>query len=156
MEVAIYFCEGPWGATGEACAVQLADIKTLLVGSPFMKTFKNFVDGKSPVKDVIKVNQHKPTCDGGGDFFICQKSDRVTAIFAVDFSDETDKAICRVFMQEFVEAQRSVNNAPPCNYSRGSEPPLELSGVSNINDTPNIAGFLSFTLFKNHIEVSNN
>jgi len=131
----------------------MADITSLLVGSTFMGVFRNFVDGKDPEKAVVKVNQRKPTDDGGGDFYVCQKADRVTCIFSVDFADETDKAICRVFMQEFVEAQRSVNNAPPCSYSRGAEPPMELSAIAGISDTPNIAGFLSFTLFKNHVQT---
>ncbi|GMI43413.1 hypothetical protein TeGR_g9738 [Tetraparma gracilis] len=145
--------KGPWGSTGEACAREMADIATLLVGGPFRATFKNFADGKAAAKDCVQVNQHKATADGGGDFYICQKADRVTVIFAVDFADETDKAVCRVFLQEFVEAQRSVNNAPPCNYSRGAEPPMELSSIPNIDQNPNIAGFLSFTLFKNHVET---
>jgi actin related protein 2/3 complex subunit 2 len=145
--------KGPWGTTGEACARQLADIKTLLVGAPIMASFKNFVDGGAAKTPVLAVNQHKPTLDGGGDFYVCQKADRVTVLFAVDFADETDKAICRVFMQEFVEAQRQVNNAPPSSYARGAEPPMELAGMKGVDACPNIAGFLSFTLFKNHIET---
>ena len=68
----------------------------------------------------------KPTQDGGGNCYIVPKGDRVTVVFAVDFADETDKAVTRIFLQEFVEAQRSVNNCPPANFSRGAEPPMEV------------------------------
>jgi len=69
----------------------------------------------------------------------------------VDFQDETDRAITRIFLQEFVEAQRSVNNCPPAAFSRGHEPPMEVQGVDGIVEE-GIAGFVSFTLFKNHVD----
>mmetsp|Transcript_17173 Transcript_17173/g.34399 ORF Transcript_17173/g.34399 Transcript_17173/m.34399 type:complete len:166 (-) Transcript_17173:85-582(-) len=93
----------------------------------------------------------KPTQDGGGNCYIVPKGDRVTVVFAVDFADETDKAVTRIFLQEFVEAQRSVNNCPPANFSRGAEPPMEIQSIPNIDGNPDIAGFISFTIFKSHI-----
>jgi actin related protein 2/3 complex subunit 2 len=74
-------------------------------------------------------------------FYIVPANDKVTVIFLVALNDETDRAISRVFLQEFIEAQRSVGNAPPCAYSR--EPPLELRDV-RINMPEHAAGFLTF------------
>lgn len=74
-------------------------------------------------------------------FFIVPSNDKVTVIFLVAMGDETDRACTRVFLQEFVEAQRSVGNAPPCAYTR--EPPLELRDV-RINIPEHAAGFLTF------------
>ena len=74
-------------------------------------------------------------------FYIVPSNDKVTVIFLVTFADETDQAIARVFLHEFVESQRSVGNAPPCAYSR--EPALELRDV-RINAQDSIAGFLTF------------
>jgi len=85
--------------------------------------------------------------------FITAKTDSVVVIFWVDFADETDKAVCKVFLQEFVESQRSVTGAPSCAYKRGSEPPSELSSFPNIDGTPDIAGFMSFKLFKDHVKT---
>ena len=58
--------KGPWGSTGEACAEQMADIKTLLVGSPLSEAFASLVSGSSPTSTVTTVDIHKPTIDGGG------------------------------------------------------------------------------------------
>mmetsp|Transcript_21430 Transcript_21430/g.44644 ORF Transcript_21430/g.44644 Transcript_21430/m.44644 type:complete len:328 (-) Transcript_21430:174-1157(-) len=143
--------KGPWGSTGEACATQMADIKTLLVGSPFAEAFK-VLEGGGFTSGVTTIDLHAPTKDGGGKAYIVPKDDRVTVVFSVDFQDETDKAITRIFLQEFVEAQRSVNNCPPAAFSRGHEPPLEVQSVPNIVEE-GIAGFVSFTLFKNHVST---
>ncbi|GMH76363.1 hypothetical protein TrRE_jg10269 [Triparma retinervis] len=142
--------KGPWGSTGEACAAKMADIKTLLVGSPFDAAFASLSAGSSSPGSITVVDMHKPTAAGGGKCYIVPKDDRVTAVFAVDFPDETDRAIARIFLQEFVEAQRSVNNCPPAAYSRGHEPPTEVQGVEGIAEE-GIAGFVSFTLFGDHV-----
>lgn len=118
--------KGPWGCTGEACAQQMADIKTLLMGAPFMDSFHTLSTESAVKQSVTIVDMHKETADGGGKCYIVPKNDRVTVIFSVDFSDETDKAITRIFLQEFVDAQRSVNNCPPASFNRGSEPPMEI------------------------------
>lgn len=144
---------GPWGSGGEACAKQLAEIKVLLMGAPLAVALKTFGEGGSPNSDVKKVSIKRPTGCGGGDMFITAKTDSVVVIFSVDFADETDKAVCKVFLQEFVESQRSVTGAPSCAYKRGSEPPSELSSFPNIDGTPDIAGFMSFKLFKDHVKT---
>jgi Arp2/3 complex, 34 kD subunit p34-Arc len=41
-------------------------------------------------------------------YFVCPSASKVTVIFLVDFDDITDKAIAKVFLQEFAEAQRTV------------------------------------------------
>ena len=82
-------------------------------------------------------------------FFICPAPAKVVVIFLVDFADPTDKAIARVFLQEFAEAQRSMRSAPPVMYSK--EPPLELAGI-RFNYSPECVGFLSFALENRHVE----
>ncbi|GMH53430.1 hypothetical protein TL16_g01453 [Triparma laevis f. inornata] len=123
--------KGPWGSTG---------------------AFRVLESGGSPSPGITTITIRKPTPDGGGEMHIVSKSDRVTVVFAVDFADETDKAITRIFLQEFVEAQRSVNNCPPANFSRGSEPPMEIQSLPNADGNPDIAGFISFTIFKSHVD----
>ena len=48
-----------------------------------------------------------------------------TVIFSINFSDPMDKAMAKIFMQEFVESQRTVRTAPPVSYSK--EAPLEIT-----------------------------
>jgi Arp2/3 complex, 34 kD subunit p34-Arc len=63
----------------------------------------------------------------------------VTVVYAVDFEELDERALCKVFLAEFPEAQRSANNAPPLNYT--PEPPRELLGCK-IRGKP--VGYLSF------------
>jgi Arp2/3 complex, 34 kD subunit p34-Arc len=67
------------------------------------------------------------------------QADRVTVVYAVDFEELDERALCKVFLAEFPEAQRSANNAPPLNYT--PEPPRELQGCK-IRGKP--VGYLSF------------
>ena len=125
----------------------------MLMGAPLTLACQALANGSNPQGGVIKVSMKAPTDCGGGDMYIVGKKDSVVVIFSVDFQDETDKAICKVLLQEFVEAQRSVNSAPSCDYKRGSEPPMELSDIPGIENTPDIAGFISFKLFKDHVKT---
>ena len=38
-----------------------------------METFRRFGEGVEG-KEVVVINQRKPTADGGGDYYICQKA----------------------------------------------------------------------------------
>jgi Arp2/3 complex, 34 kD subunit p34-Arc len=67
------------------------------------------------------------------------QADRVTVVYAVDFEELDERALCKVFLAEFPEAQRSANNAPPLAYT--PEPPRELQGCK-IRGKP--VGYLSF------------
>jgi actin related protein 2/3 complex subunit 2 len=67
----------------------------------------------------------------------------------VDFADPTDKAIAKVFLQEFTEAQRGIRGAPPVFYSK--EPPGELTGI-HFNYSPDCVGFISFSVEARHVE----
>lgn len=70
-------------------------------------------------------------------------------MFLVDFIDATDKALARTFLQQFVEAQRSIRTAPTASFSR--EPPLELAN-ENILVNSDISGFLSFGFEERHVQ----
>jgi actin related protein 2/3 complex subunit 2 len=82
--------------------------------------------------------------------FICPSESKVVVVFQVDFADLTDKAIAKVYLQEFVEAQRSIRSAPPVSYAP-KDPPGELTGLS-FRFNPESAGFISFALEKRHVE----
>lgn len=81
--------------------------------------------------------------------FVCPSASKVTVIFLVDFNDQTDKAIAKIILQEFVEAQRTIRTAPPVSYSK--EAPLELSSIS-FKQNPDSAGFISFALEDRHVQ----
>jgi len=83
--------------------------------------------------------------------FFFPKADKVIIIFSVDFKEKVDKAIARIFMQEFVEARRdkALGAAPPVNWS--VNPPMELSHYKITEPTGNL-GFISFAVAKSHVD----
>uniref|UniRef100_A0A4W5LFJ4 Arp2/3 complex 34 kDa subunit n=1 Tax=Hucho hucho TaxID=62062 RepID=A0A4W5LFJ4_9TELE len=74
--------------------------------------------------------------------YVLPQADRIVIVFSVAFQDKTDQAIARIFLQEFAEARRHVNNAPPVSF--GKDPPLELRGVPNLRQSTDHVGYLSF------------
>ena len=142
-----------WGSTGEEMASELSKIRLLILGAAMEKSFTDFAASKGGDNKVTTITINNPTDNGAGKMYIVPRADRVIVVFSLDFPDNIDAALCRIFLHEFVESQRSVNNAPPCNYSRGAEPPMELAGIAGINDTPEICGFLSFTIFTSQIST---
>lgn len=122
----------------------ISDLRKLVAGGPLDRALNALQARNSdnlPVA-VVEYRQYEP-------MFIIPSEAKVIVIFAVDFSDETDKALARVFMQEFVEAQRVVRNAPPVSFSKEA-PPLLTSKV-NYAFKPDIAGFISFAVEERHI-----
>jgi len=86
-------------------------------------------------------------------FFLKPEGDRCIVIFSVYFKDADDQILARVFLQEFQDAKRTLNNVPHVNFSQ-KEPPLELKGVKGVTTDGN-QGYVSFVLFKPHIEAKN-
>ena len=77
----------------------------------------------------------------------------MTVIYAIDFKELDERAICKVFLAEFADAQRSANNAPPLSYA--PDPPRELQSAK-IRGKP--VGYLSYgqcCSLSDHIIVSN-
>lgn len=83
--------------------------------------------------------------------YVCPSAHKVVVVFQIDFADLTDRALARVFLQEFVEAQRAVRTAPPVNFSK--DPPGELTGLP-INLKSDTAGYISFALEERHVSGS--
>jgi len=81
--------------------------------------------------------------------YVFPKADRVVIIFSIDFKDKVDRAIAKIFMQEFVEAKRTLGAAPPVAF--GVNPPSDLATFSITQPTGNL-GFVSFALLKSHVD----
>ena len=95
--------------------------------------------------------------------------ERVTAVIPIIFQDETDRALAKLFSQQFQQAQQksSAKNVPVCDYRRSTEPPREIlsllsphkasnsleHGHGHKSTTPlDLAGFLTFTFFERHMQ----
>eukprot|EP00823_Brevimastigomonas_motovehiculus_P001277 TRINITY_DN11788_c0_g1_i1.p1 TRINITY_DN11788_c0_g1~~TRINITY_DN11788_c0_g1_i1.p1 ORF type:complete len:320 (+),score=100.00 TRINITY_DN11788_c0_g1_i1:39-998(+) len=82
--------------------------------------------------------------------YFCPKNDRCVIVYQMNFSERVDKAIARVFMQEFKESQRSVQGSPPVMW--GPTAPQEVvDNFKNANLNNNL-GFISFAVLKSHLE----
>jgi actin related protein 2/3 complex subunit 2 len=77
------------------------------------------------------------------------KGERMTTIFALDFSEKVDKVLAKVFMQEFVDARRTLGFAPPVAWS--VQPPSELQKWGITENKGGTLGYISFPILKTHV-----
>eukprot|EP01084_Bolivina_argentea_P030086 55794_1 len=133
------------GSTAErkTTANALAEFKRNLIGAPFGRAFDQLLNSTSGGKPAVSIPWRATE-----DVYIVPAADRVTVIFAVDFRSADERAICKVFLMEFSDAQRSVNNAPPVNFT--PDPPLELQDFKIRNS--GVIGYLSFIIFPQHVQ----
>lgn len=118
-------------------------LKRHVAGGPLNRAFDALLQNSSDNLPVMIVQYRKTEA-----MFICSSASKVVVIFQINFADTTDRAVAKVFLQEFVEAQRTVRTSPPVNYSR--ERPGELEGI-NYNFPTETAGFLSFAVEHRHL-----
>jgi len=121
---------------------KLAYLKRHLFAAPFQKAIE-----KKPA-DIIVFNYRPEEA-----VYIKAEADRVTVIFDILFRDQDDIVFSKVFLQEFADARRTINQAPAVSFSQ-KEPPLELKGLKGVKAGDN-NGFVSFVLFSHHISEAN-
>eukprot|EP01037_Dinobryon_pediforme_P023929 gene23929-25533_t len=128
----------------------LSDIKRHLFAGPLETAFNALQESRSASLAPFMVSYRANEA-----MFILPSESKILVTFLVDFADSTDKAIARIFLQEFLEAQRAIRNAPPVLFSK--EPPKELSKIPHPFATPSetAAGFLSFAVEERHLTGSN-
>lgn len=143
FNVAIQFDCDNLPAPAEQFLGTVAELRRNVIGGPLDRAFSAMLaktSGNLPTM-TVEVRPQEP-------MFIVATEGKIIVVFAVDFADVTDKALARVFLQEFVEAQRLVRNAPPVSFSR--DVPATLSRVSYPHKQ-NLAGFLSFAVEERHV-----
>ena len=85
--------------------------------------------------------------------YICPREEKVIIIISSFFIDPTERAFAKIFLQEFVESQRTIRNAPAANYVPNAAP-KELDNVKNAQEEmkrADCAGFISFAVEPRHI-----
>ncbi|ETW00980.1 hypothetical protein H310_06623 [Aphanomyces invadans] len=125
---------------------RIASLKRNILGAPLDHCFLALHAGQAKVLSPIQIPFRRQET-----IYILPQDDRIVIVFSVAFQDKTDQAIARVFLQEFAEARRHVNNAPPVSF--GKDPPLELRAVSGLRPCADHVGYLSFAIFKSHIDT---
>jgi len=122
---------------------KISCMKANVVGGVFDYYFSALLKGTS-ITDPFKFDLRADTI-----VYFFPKPDRVTIVFSIDFKEKVDRAIAKIFMQEFVEARRAQQAAPPVQW--GVNPPLELAHFKISEPTGNL-GFISFAVLKTHLD----
>jgi len=132
------------GATKpEKLVSDISLFKANLIGGVFDHFFSNLLKGGKPL-DPFRFDLR-----GDTNIFFIPTADRVTVIYSLDFKDRVDRAVARVFLQEFVDARRTLGAAPPCAF--GPNPPPELKSFGITEPSGNL-GFLTFSVLKSHLD----
>jgi len=121
---------------------KLSQMKANLLQGVFDKFFSDLLAGKT--SEPFTFNLRNDT-----QVYFFPKADRVVVIYGIDFKEKVDKAIAKIFMQEFVEAKRALGAAPPCQWS--SNPPMELAHYKITEPQGNL-GYISFAVQKSNVD----
>ncbi len=73
-------------------------------------------------------------------------------MYSVDFPDETDRAMCRILLQQFAEQHRKIGSAPPVVFSEAKNPPLEIRPLVGAKQE-GFVGYVSLTVFARHVDT---
>jgi len=119
-------------------------LKSNIAGGVYDYFFSAVAKGSIDKEKPFTFNQRGDTI-----VYFIPNSGGVSVIFSVDFKEKVDRAVARVFLQEFVDARRSLGAAPPVAWS--TNPPLELKAFGITELTGNL-GFITFSILKNHVD----
>ena len=126
----------------------VANLRRHVLSWPYLRLMRAVVEGRGATEKpfVLRMSPREPV-------FLLARADRVVVIFHLVFEEATDRAIARVIAQELTEANRQVNNAPPCAWSE-REVPMELKGgafpaaaVPRPADDEQSIGYITFSVF---------
>eukprot|EP00123_Amoebidium_parasiticum_P019333 comp24587_c0_seq1/m.46792 comp24587_c0_seq1/g.46792 ORF comp24587_c0_seq1/g.46792 comp24587_c0_seq1/m.46792 type:complete len:306 (-) comp24587_c0_seq1:209-1126(-) len=118
-------------------------LKRNVFAAPFEKCF-DLQQAKSKSDSPLAIHYRSDSS-----VYVVAQPDRVTAIFSTTFQDADDVVIGKVFLQEFVDARKKVQEAPQVIFSK--EPPAELAGL-NAKTEANIS-YVTFVLFPRHFKA---
>ncbi|KAJ1455000.1 Arp2/3 complex, 34 kd subunit p34-Arc-domain-containing protein [Pelagophyceae sp. CCMP2097] len=142
-------------ADKEATLSNLMHVKRNLLGAPFIKAFELLNAGTAQTQPFVTLPYRKTEAMyavAGNDPANPANYDRITVVISVDFPEEADRAYARIFLQQFVDVSRKINNAPPITFSEPNNPPLEIRDkIGAVN--PSIVGFVSFSIFAAHVKT---
>jgi len=120
-------------------------LKRNVFSIPFLAVFDSL--GKTPLP-LVTLNYRTNEA-----IYLKTEGDRVIAIFSINFKDKDDVVVGKVFLQEFENARRTINNAPSITFNQ-KDAPGELRGVRGVHEGED-QGFVSFVLFGNHTIAQN-
>jgi len=123
------------GDKKDTIAHNVALFKRNVISAPFFKLF-DAVSNKGNMP-IITINYRDNEA-----MYLKTEGDRAIIVFSINFRDSDDIVLSKVFLQEFANARKTINNAPAVTYSQ-KEAPGELKGVSGVREGED-QGFVTF------------
>lgn len=120
----------------------VCNLRMHVLGAPIDTAFEALMAGSGGNGEIQRINYRAQ-----GSMFVIPKADRVVVIMSIDFTDPTDAAFSKVFLQEFVEAQRVVRNATTPTVTFSKNAPSELASLS-LQNSDKCVGYILFSFLK--------
>ena len=124
---------------------KFSQLKQKIISLPLTRIFKEF---KTDNREIIKPFT---ISFGNKDFYSVVpgvNKDQIIILFGMNFVDQTDTILAKVFLQEFYDTRNNrMEDAPVVLY--GKEPPKELSNLSKSSDNSSL-NYLTLVLFPRH------
>ncbi|KAH0925494.1 hypothetical protein HID58_017750 [Brassica napus] len=143
----------PRGKAAEAIKIitRISEIQAIILSSQLKEMLKrlNFQDDSQAINNnnrPIRIVYHPSE-----PFYVFRQAEKITAVFPMNFKDNSDVVIAMSFFQELVEvgSQKEMGKAPQCSWS--PVPPFQLRGEP-VHDLTTNAGFVSFDITSRHVE----
>jgi actin related protein 2/3 complex subunit 2 len=128
----------------EKLAQRLSSLKTIVVGGLF-EEYLRAVQKKDKSRESFWFALRPDT-----KIYLTASAERLTVVYWLDFSDKVDVAVAKIFLQEFEESRRQIQQAPPCSFD--INPPLEMKAFGITERTSGL-GFVSFTVLEQHVKT---
>ncbi len=156
----------------ESSLQTLYKIRFIILGNRLKEAFRQLQDKSFPQNHDEQETFEIPTqrVDNNSEPIIMYVTmfgcERVTIAIPISFQHETDRALAKVFVQQFQQSQQrsSAKHVPICDFRRPNEPPREilklLSNKSKVHEGckkhGDVVGYLSLTFFHRHFNSGKN
>lgn len=126
---------------------RVSQMRRHLIAAPITKALQGLRDGTGASLPLMSIETRTNEA-----LFIKPSADSCTFVYALNFPEETDKAVARVMLQQFSKESSKVNGAPPCQFSEAKNPPLEIRDLPVAQQYGQTCGYISFVIFASHIK----
>ena len=111
------------------------------LGAPIYKAF-NIAMGGTVTDTIVKIIKYRRS----GLMFVIPKAEKTVIGFLLSFNDVTDRAMAKIYLQEFLETSRTVRSATTPGIMFSKDVPPDLAGVT-IPSVSNeeISGYVLFS-----------
>ncbi|KAL1206163.1 Actin-related protein 2/3 complex subunit 2B [Cardamine amara subsp. amara] len=148
LTLGIHLNNMPRGKEAIKIIARISEIQALMLSSQLKEMLRNLnlQDDSRPNNKPIRIVYHP-----NEPFYVFKQPDKITAVFPMNFKDNSDVVIATSFFQELVEVGnlKEMGNVPQCSWS--PIPPPQLRGEP-IQDLTTNSGFVSFDITSRHVE----